>query len=65
MSNNVDLRLEQSLYDELMKIMKLYRHARSAKKLGNKEEASSFFLKGDELAKKWARRLRDKSHGDV
>jgi hypothetical protein len=45
------------LFDELVRVSKLYAHARSAKKIGSKEEAKAFYEKADKLIIKWGRKL--------
>lgn len=56
----MQLNLADSLWDELLKITKLYTHAKSAKKIGSKEEAEAFYAKADKLMIQWGRKLRIK-----
>lgn len=51
--------VDDGLWKELLRIKKLHTHAKSAKKIGNAEEAKSFEAKADELAAKWFRRLKN------
>jgi hypothetical protein len=56
----MQLTLNDALWAELLKIIKLHAHARSAKQIGNPDESKAYRQKADKLAIKWARRLRRK-----